>query len=334
MLLPVLAIAALLVIPAMAHATLAYVKYGRYPFAPLIFTATDDGLEEVPVARGWDPRISPDGDLVAYLSQVTPGGRERLKVVSADGGASNLLMDARQISHLAWSPDSSRIAAVRSSGRGPDRLVLINVPSGGERVVARGRFSGVSFSPGGGELVYSGSPAGKPGFRDDVYRIATHGRRSVRLTDDHRSLDPLWGPNGQIAFVRKVGRRPKYELFLMQPDGGSVQRLTHTRVGPRQRGLFPVAWSADGGFLLANFSAPRSHYAVIVDPVTHGAWAVRSPKHRFVGSAFSCDGNEVLGSSGRVGPLADHLVGTVASEGGRMSVLAEFAYEPDWGSGC
>ncbi|HEX8753546.1 MAG TPA: hypothetical protein VF731_09040 [Solirubrobacterales bacterium] len=319
-----------LAIPAAAQATLAYVKYGRYPSAPLIFTAADDGFEEIAVARGNHPEVSPDGEQVAYLSRSTFHGRERLKVVPAAGGASDLLLDAPDISYVTWSPDSSHIAAVRGVARGRDKLVLIDVATGGERVLARGTFGGVSFSPSGEELVVSRTTGWGPRSGSDVFRLSTRGGRAARLTFDHRSRDPLWGPGGQIAFVKEVGRRQKNHLFLMHPDGGGIHRLDHTRVGRRQFGLVPVDWSADGGWLLADFRGPRSTYAVVIDPATRAQWAVRRPRKGFVGSAFSCNGTLVLGSSGPVGPIAPHLVGAALSEGGRMSVLAEYAYEPDW----
>ena len=61
----------------------------------------------------------------------------------------------RESFYLAFSPDSKTIAALRGPEIGKLKLVLIDVASGAQRVVASGYFSGFSFSPKGDELVYA-----------------------------------------------------------------------------------------------------------------------------------------------------------------------------------
>lgn len=323
-----LVLVALLVMPAAASATLAYVKYGHYPLAPKVFTADDDGFDEIAIGRGTDPEVSPDGNLVAYIS--TRGKRERLKVKHVYGGPADLLMDAARISSVAWSPESNRIAAVRAPARGSEKLVLVNVPSGGgEHVVARGEFGRVSFSPEGDQLVYSRVRGG----RSDIFRFAVGGHGSKRLTYDHRSQGPLWGPRGRIAFLKQVGKKRKLEIYTMRSDGGDVRRLTHTRHIGRRRGLYPVDWSPDGSRLLADVSGPGGEFGVLVYAHSGALGRLRHRKAHFVGTAFSCDGNMVLGSSGPRGALANHQVGMVPAGSGTMQVLANFAYDPDLG-GC
>ncbi|HEX5990659.1 MAG TPA: hypothetical protein VFY75_10670 [Solirubrobacterales bacterium] len=323
-----LVLVALLALPAAASATLAYVKYGHYPFVPKVFTADDDGFDDIPIGRGTDPEVSPDGSLVAYVS--ARGKRERLKVKHVYGGAADLLMDAARISSVTWSPESNRIAAVRTPARGPEKLVLIDVPSGGgEHVVARGKFGRVSFSPEGDQLVYSWVRRG----RSDVFRFAVGGHGSKRLTYDHRSRAPLWGPRGRIAFLKAVGKKRKPEIFTMRSDGGDVRRLTHTRHADRWRGLYPVDWSPDGSKLLADYSTRSGEFAVVVYAHSGALGRLIHRKAHFVGTAFSCDGSLVLGSSGPRGALANHKVGMVPVAGGTMQPLAEFAYDPDLG-GC
>jgi len=332
-------VVALLVFPVAAQATMAYVKYARYPFAPLVFTADDDGFDDIPIGPGTDPKVSPDGELVAYISDGIVPGHQRLKVSAVYGGVSNLLIDAHAIISVTWSPESNRVAAVRRSWGGSEKLVLIDVATGGEHVVARGRFGGVSFSPEGDQLVFSRARRGEPRSHSDIFRAAVGGHGARRLTYDHRSYAPVWGPGERVAFVKRVGKRRKIEIFLMKPDGGEVRRLTHTRFARRRQGLYPIDWSPDGSRLLANFSvsrqhsAPRSKFGVVVDPRSGALGRLRKRKARFVGTAFSCDGARVLGSSGGFHPLSNHKVGVVPAASGPMHVLVQFAYEPDWG-GC
>jgi len=328
------AVGALLAFPVAAQATMAYVKYGRYPFSPLVFTAGDDGLDDIPIGPGKDPKVSPDGELVAYISDGIVPGHQRLKVSATYGSASNLLIDAHAITSVTWSPESNRIAAVRRSWRGLEKLVLINVATGGEHVVARGRFGGVSFSPEGDQLVFSRARRGEPRSHSDIFRAAVGGHGAARITYDHRNFAPVWGPGGRVAFVKRVGKRRKIEIFLMKPDGGEVRRLTHTRFARRRKGLYPVDWSPNGNRLLANFSTSRGpRFGVVVDAQSGVLGRLRKRKARFVGTAFSCDGQTVLGSSGSFHPLSNHKVGLVPAASGPMHVLVQFAYEPDWG-GC
>ncbi|HEY5942611.1 MAG TPA: hypothetical protein VIT89_07120 [Solirubrobacterales bacterium] len=323
-----LALVALFAVPAAAGATIAYVKYGHYPQAPTVFTADDDGSDELYIGRGVDPEVSPDGNFVAYLNK--RGKRERLKVAHFYGGALDLLIEASRISSLAWSPESTRIAAVRAPANGRERLVLIDVPSGGQHVIARGSFGRVSFSPNGDQLVYSR-------FRDghsDIYRFAVGGHGSKRLTYDHRSLIPVWGPRNRIAFAKEVGEKRKLEIYTMGSDGGDVKRVTRTKPeGPRS-GYYPIAWSPEGNRLLANYTVHRKdQFGVIVYTQTGALGRLQHRKAHFIGASFSCDGNAVLGSRGPRGPVANHKVGLVPAVSGTMQVLVEFAYEPDLG-GC
>lgn len=328
----VVAAGALLVFPLAASATIAYVKYGHYPLAPKVFAADDDGFDDLFVGRGTEPKVSPDGNLVAFLNQ--RGKRERLKVAPSYGGASNLLIEAARISSVAWSPESTRIAAVRAPAHGRERLVLIDLSSGGQhviaRVIARGSFGRVSFSPNGDQLVYSRLRKG----HSDIYRFAVGGHGSKRLTYDHRSQAPLWGPRNRIAFVKQVGKKRKLEIYTMGSDGGDVKRVTRTRPARSRSGYYPAAWSPDGTRLLANYTERgKDRFGVLVYVQTGALGRLRHRKAHFIGTSFSCDGNFVLGSRGRFGPVANHKVGLVPTASGTMQVLAEFAYEPDLG-GC
>jgi Tol biopolymer transport system component len=158
----------------------------------------------------------------------------------------------------------------------------------------------------------------------------------VRITRDHRSLSPLWGPNGTIVFVKQLGagqRRygPKNELFLMQPDGSRVRRLTHTRVDPLLQGLTPTDWSADGRRLLAEFGGQDTSYAVAVNPRTGAQRPLtRNFETGFTGAALSTDGRFVLGATGGYEPGPGHNVVSLPYTGGRATVLARNASEPDW----
>lgn len=340
LLLPVLVVAALLVLPSGAGATLSYVKN---PFNSTVFVANDDGSGAKKVEAGHNPHVAPSGLAVAYLHEGAKNAQE-LKVAPATGGPGKTLMtNLREAFYVTWSPDSKTIAALRGPELGQRKLVLIDVATGLQSVVATGFFSGFSFSPDGTEIAYSVAKSEKYPPRSDVFRfpvpipgvVNVRAPEAVRLTSDHRSSEPLWGPQ-KIVFVKTLdGKKRKYgpknELFLMNTQGKGVKRLTHTKVPPLLQGLFPTDWSADGSRLLAEFQGQDTSYAVAVNPRT----GAQRPLHQtgeqsFVGTALSKDGTTVLGFLGGFEPGPDHLVATVPYSGAIAKTLVKNAFEPSW----
>ena len=332
----------LLAVPAMAQATLVF---SRSPFNPSVWSAANDGSGARRLAAGSNPRISPNGQIVAFLHRGKGrSSQPELMLAPANGSApvSRLATGWRETSVFDWSPDSASIAAVLGPELGAKRLVLIDAITGAQQTIARGFFSGVSFSPEGGQLVYSRAASEDFPPRSDVYRYdiptgeTLRAVQPVRLTRDHRSLSPLWGPNGKIVFVKQLGAKqrkygPKNELYLMSPAGKQVQRLTHTNVGPLLLGLYPTQWSANGKRLLAQFNGQDTTYAVTVNPQT-GAQRplIEATEQGFAGAALSADGKLVLGATGGFEPGPGHDVATVPYGGGKPKVLAKNAFEPDW----
>jgi hypothetical protein len=327
------AVAALPALPAAAQATLTYTKN---PLKPLVFIANDDGSAAHRIGPGRAPRVAPDGQSVIYLRE-GPGHAQEMKSTPLSGGASRTLMRGWQDSfYLAFSPDSTMVAALRGPELGKRKLVVVDLASAAQRVLATGFFSGISFSPDGTELVYSKAGSERYPPRSDVYRVAVAGGKAVRITKDHNSQDPLWGPGGKIVFVKLLDAKkrrygPKNELFLMNPAGRGVKRLTHTKVDPLLQGLFPTEWSADGGELLAEFEGQDTSYAVTVNPKTGSQRAVsKTGEGGFVGTALSADGSTVLGFTGGFEPSPNHDVATIPYGGGRLKTLVKGGFEPDW----
>lgn len=341
LLLPALVLAALLAFPVAASATLSYVKN---PFKTTVFVAGDDGSGARKVETGSNPHVAPNGESVAYLHQ-GPKNAQELKLAPATGGAGKTLMtNFRDAFYLTWSPDSKTIAALRGPELGKRNLVLIDVAGGKQSVIATGFFSGFSFSPDSSEIAYAVSKSEKFPPRSDIFRIEVpipgvvnvRAPEPVRLTSDHRSSDPLWGPE-KIVFVKTVdGKKrrygPKNELFLMNPQGKQVKRLTNTKVPPLLQGLFPTDWSADGNRLLTEFQGQDTSYAVVVNPTTGAQRPVAGTGETgFVGTDLSADGTLVLGFNGGFDPgLRNHKVQTVPYGGGKPKTLVKNAFEPSW----
>lgn len=329
--------------PASSEATLVFT---RNPFSPAVYVANDNGSSARKLGAGSNPRVSPDGQTVAFYRLGKGNQPSELMVAAASGGPAKRLASGWQNPFVFdWSPDSTTIAVLLGPEVGKQRLTRIDLATGAQQTIARGFFSGVSFSPQGSEqLVYAMAASESFPPRSDIYRldILPPGATSVaaeephRVTTDHRSFSPLWGPNNRIVFVKHLGEKkrkygPKNDLFLMNPNGKAVKRLTKTKVDPLLSGLSPTGWSANGNRLLTEFGGQDTSYAVAVNPKTGAERALTKEREvGFVGTALSGDGKLVLGSLGGFEPGPGHKVVSIPYAGGKPKVLAKNASEPDW----
>jgi Tol biopolymer transport system component len=325
---------ALLALPVAAQATLVYVKN---PMHPAVFAANDNGGGAFKVGPGSNPRVSPDGAVIAYQREGSGGKRQLLLAAAAGGGSKAVLANLQDSFYVTFSPDSKLVAAVRGPEIGKGRLDLFDVTSGTLlRTVASGYFSGISFSPDGTELAYSLSQSEDFPAKTDIFTAPVAPGRPAQITRGGNSLDPLWGPAGKIVFAKQLGGKnrrygPKNELFLMNPDGTQQKRLTKTKVDPLLQGLYPIEWSASGNQLLAEFEGQDTSYAVTVNPGTGAQKPLgKTGEQGFVGTALSKDGTMVLGFTGGFEPGPRHLVEAVPYGDGRVKRLVNNAYEPDW----
>ena len=335
---PLLVLSALtifLILPAAASASIAFVRGAA---SQTVFTANDNGSGVKRVANGSSPLISPDGASLIYFHE-GPGHSTEMKLAPVGGGAGKTLMVGWQESYVArWSPDSEFILAQRGGELGKRKLVLITVATGAQKVLATGFFVGYSFDPEGKEIVYgkSNSQTAYPP-KSDIYKVSAAGGKATQLTSDHASEYPLWGPTGQIVFVKLLGADkrkygPKNELFLMNENGKGVKRLTHTNVGQLLQGLFPTQWSANGNRLLAQFGGQDTTYAVGVNVRTGAQRPIlEATEQGLVGVALSPNGQTVYGGTGGFEPgSGNQAVVSVPWNGGKPKTLVNNAQLPSF----
>jgi dipeptidyl aminopeptidase/acylaminoacyl peptidase len=290
-----------------------------------IWRARTDGTQRVRLTEGRDPVLAPNGRLIVFLRPAhSPAGTE-LYVVSVSGGEPRLLRrfvgERAFVSELVWSPSSRQIAVAEGAS-----LVLVDVDSGRARRFAgtlRPRVVGVehpSFSPDGRRIVFERYDQ----TGGDLVVFDTRTGRTRRLTRDHRSFMPLWGPRG-IAFNRGGFVRGG-DVWLLDPRGRKLRRLTHGGDG-----IYPAAWSAGGKRLLA------------ANPAVHNGrlWAVdlRSGRARdltgWVGDLFpqglSRDGRTILAAIGCGGLLSPFgVVETLPFAGGKPNVIVKGPCRASW----
>jgi Tol biopolymer transport system component len=324
-----------LVSPALAHATVAYVKGIN---KPAVYVANDDGSGARRLAVGDNPHVSPDGQTIVYVTGIAQG-TARLRAQPAAGGPVRTLLSNWSFGVFDWSDDGRWIITMGGRLNGKQKLVLIDMTTGTSRTIARGFFSGGSFSPASDQVVYAEIHSDRQLFsKSNLYTAPVAGGPSHGLTHHGHALDPVWGPT-DVAYshwARPTGKHrhedgPKYNIWLIKPDGSGDHALTHDHVPFLLSGLSPVDWSADGTKLLTQFGGQDTAYAVTVDPATGHERVVGKKSQSIVGTRLSKDGSTILAFTGGAGedPRLENVI-AVPYGGGAATRLAKGAAFPDW----
>jgi Tol biopolymer transport system component len=323
--------------------TIAYViETASSPAA--IWTVRADGSQTTRVGAGSSPVIAPSGQQVAASLFGIGIGVETgpaLAIYSTVGAAplEYLSLAGETATPLAWSPDGRYLAvdvqstAIKNTAK-LSGLAIVDLQAGTLTVIAHGQLYGASFAPNGSdELVYGLSPAQTLSAPVNVYRSKPDGTSTVALTRDGRSLFPVWGP-GAIAYDRERLRRndaPVYQIWLRSPTSSKTRRLTNIDVRTLVSGLVPLAFSADGSRLLAQFEGQD----------TSEAWTVRLPSGRarrltvrgrsVQAAGLSSDGKTVLVDEGGFdGPASEGRVATMPFSGGLSKLLVAHGSQSSW----
>ncbi len=325
-------------------ARLAYVT-GSASSAPTVWAVRGQGARAVRLGPGVQPLLAPGGRTVAASAfGASTGSGEQgpalLLYSTVDGSAGKYFNLATATAQpLAWSSDSRYLAVALQSTTPPDEkgsgLAVIDTNLETVSMIAQGQIYGASFAPDGSDrLVYGRAPSLAVNAPIDLYVAMPGGTGAQALTSDGRSLNPVWGPR-YIAYDHerlRPGFAPHYDIWLRSPTTTArARRLTRVPTNKLVGGLVPLAFSASGSRLLAEFEGQD----------TSEAWTVRMPSGRarrltvrgqaVQGVGISRDGRTVLIEQGAFeNPPSRGRVASMPFAGGRPRVLVAHGAQPSW----
>jgi Tol biopolymer transport system component len=311
---------------------------------PNVWVAAANGSDRKLLGPGQQPLLAPSGEAVAVSLFGATGGNEEhgpsIGIYPATGGpiADYLSLETATATPLAWSPDSRYLAVYRQSNQVTDiaassGLDVIDTQTGTVYPIAAGVIYGASFARDGSDrLVFGLSHSLSVAASANLYESEADGAGLRRVTNDGRSLNPVWGPS-YIAYDRERLRHlsPEYQIWLAAPTGTPVRKVTHVPVGPLVAGLVPLEFSADGLRLLAEFEGEDTSSAYAVSVSSGRARGVTVHNRTVQGAGISSDGSTLLVDENSFEQSSsDGRVSLVPFAGGHATVLVAHGSQGSW----
>src|SRR5208282_257321 len=190
---------------------------------------------------------------IAFVS--SRSGNKEIWMMDYDGQEQQQLTRARTIAVTPrWSPDDSRIAYTCLART--FQICMYSMELG--RQVAFQHYGGTnsspSWSPDGTKLMFMSSVGGSP----NIYEAdSSSGLNLKRITTSGGpDTSPVWNPKTgqQVAFVSGRGGLP--QLFLMNADGTSVEKVDLPDMGY----MVDPDWSPNGQLLAFSWRRPDGNF--------------------------------------------------------------------------
>lgn len=216
---------------------------GDRAYESTIYTVSVDGStepEQFTIAHGMDsqPRWSPSGDRLAFVSLRGDADRPQLWVASTDGGEARRITDVPGgVAAITWSPDGERIAflqevkpfeldAGHDTGRGEDYAD----PEPDPRMIDR-----LKYRVEGSYRVSRGREQYFDGARTHVYVVTPATGTVERVTDADLDADhhaPEWGDADTLYYLGQYEGDDDgidFDVVAYELRTGESERLVRTR---------------------------------------------------------------------------------------------------------
>jgi TolB protein len=215
--------------------------------AKQIYISDFDGSNPVQISKGNYPHLSPsfsaDGKFVTYTSY--EAGNPDLYIYDIAAGTTRKLSGHKGINSGGNFAPSGKLLAFTGSVNGDADIYTI-MPGGSSRklfISGNGLDVDPSFSPDGSKIAFVSGRYGNP----HIFVASVEWRSPIdpRVKEDKRltyagwyNATPAWTPEGdRIAFAGYDREIDRFDLFMMNPDGTKLERLT-LRTGDNERPWF------------------------------------------------------------------------------------------------
>jgi TolB protein len=212
-----------------------------------VFTARPDGSGAAKLlidasTYHADPAYSPDG--VQLTFDEDGEGGEGIFVANRDGSGAHRLTTSFKSkdaydTESQWSPDGTRIAFTRVKNHRQAAIFTIRTDGSDLRRVTPYKLDAASpdWSPDGRKIAFNSYWDQQPGQSANVFVINPNGTNMKALTRDKggrvNSFRPSWSPDGKkLVIARAVpkGKQGRLDLYIINPDGSGLRRLTSNKV--------------------------------------------------------------------------------------------------------
>jgi len=231
-----------------------YQSRGNYD----IFLMSPDGSNQQQItdhsAAELQPVISNDGNKIAFSSD--RNGDHDLYVMNTDGSNIQRLtqLNNSYTIQATWSPDDSQLAFDAVGSSGYRNIYSINADGTNMKLLTddEGNDKLPSWSPDGSKIAFNSErfDASKEDYADgeDIFTVNADGGGIQFVTEnDATNTHARWSPDGtKLVFVSNNNNGSEVEIYVMNADGGSPQRLTNNSYYADSH----PSWSSDGATIV------------------------------------------------------------------------------------
>jgi dipeptidyl aminopeptidase/acylaminoacyl peptidase len=241
--------------------------------------------------KNWWPRWSPDGQVIAFLSQRT--GWNEVWLIRPDGeGLHRLTRLGHDVGDLAWSPDGSRLAGTVNRGGAFD-LALIDASSGEVAYLRAGQgyHSRPNWSPQGDFVTVEYEDSTQP---PDLYRVAVSGGAVTQLTFSN----PPALARHKLVVPERISYRSfdgmEIPAFLYRPPRPNGAAILYPHGGPTAQYVFE--WDILAQYFVAKgytYLCPNyrggTGYGVEFEHLNYFAWGIGDTQDCLHGARYLRD---------------------------------------------